>query len=126
MNVISEKEVGQSGKVKGDSTKGPDAAPSTQKGDVPSTQKGDVPSTQKGDVPSTQKGDVPSTQKGDAVGGKLKEVKFATTPIMSTYVSFDPYFLFCPNGQVNRTHRTPTNAPIPLPLLVGRLYCWQV
>lgn len=78
MNVISEKEVGQSGKVKGDSTKGPDAAPSTQKGDVPSTQKGDVP--------STQKGDVPSTQKGDAVGGSLKEVKFATTPIMSTYL----------------------------------------
>ncbi|KAK3825248.1 MAG: aminopeptidase [Benniella sp.] len=86
MNVISEKEVGQSGKVKGDSTKGPDAAPSTQKGDVPSTQKGDVPSTQKGDVPSTQKGDVPSTQKGDAAGGRLKEVKFATTPIMSTYL----------------------------------------
>ncbi|KAF8939128.1 aminopeptidase [Dissophora ornata] len=103
MNVISEKEVGQSGKVKGDSTKGPEGAPSTQKGDVPSTQKGDVPSTQKGDVPSTQKGDVPSTQKGDvpstqkgdvsstqkgdaAAGGPLKEVKFATTPIMSTYL----------------------------------------
>ncbi|KAF9963760.1 Aminopeptidase 2 mitochondrial [Modicella reniformis] len=86
MNVISEKEVDHSGKLKGDSTKGPDAAPSTQKGDVPSTQKGDVPSTQKGDVPSTQKGDVPSTQKGDAVGGRLKEVKFATTPIMSTYL----------------------------------------
>lgn len=117
MNVISEKDIGQSGKVKGDSTKGPDAAqkgdvpstqkgdvpstqkgdvpstqkgdvPSTQKGDVPSTQKGDVPSTQKGDVPSTQKGDVPSTQKGDTVGysGRLKEVKFATTPVMSTYV----------------------------------------
>ncbi|KAG0371253.1 aminopeptidase [Gamsiella multidivaricata] len=95
MNVISEKEVGHSGKVKGDSTKGPDAVPSTQKGDVPSTQKGDVPSTQKGDVPSTQKGDVPSTQKGDvpsaqkgdSVFGKpLKEVKFATTPIMSTYL----------------------------------------
>ncbi|KAF9348049.1 Aminopeptidase 2 mitochondrial [Mortierella sp. AD094] len=94
MNVISEKEIGQSGKLKGDSTKGPDAAPSTQKGDVPSTQKGDVPSTQKGDVPSTQKGDVPSTQKGDvpstqkgdAIGERLKEVKFATTPVMSTYL----------------------------------------
>ncbi|KAI1317204.1 Aminopeptidase 2 mitochondrial [Mortierella claussenii] len=102
MNVISEKEVGHSGKTKGDSTKGPDApttqkgdvpstqkgdVPSTQKGDVPSTQKGDVPSTQKGDVPSTQKGDVPSAQKGDAVVGRpLKEVKFATTPVMSTYL----------------------------------------
>ncbi|KAF9100853.1 Aminopeptidase 2 mitochondrial [Mortierella sp. AM989] len=94
MNVISEKEIGQSGKLKGDSTKGPDGAPSTQKGDVPSTQKGDVPSTQKGDVPttqkgdvpSTQKGDVPSTQKGDAIGERFKEVKFATTPIMSTYL----------------------------------------
>ncbi|KAF9169052.1 Aminopeptidase 2 mitochondrial [Mortierella sp. AD011] len=126
MNVISEKDIGQSGKLKGDSTKGPDAAPSTQKGDVPSTQKGDVPSTQKGDVPSTQKGDVPSTQKGDVpstqkgdvpstqkgdvpstqkgdvpsaqkgdvpstqkddtVGRRLKEVKFATTPVMSTYL----------------------------------------
>ncbi|KAG0044198.1 Aminopeptidase 2 mitochondrial [Gryganskiella cystojenkinii] len=120
MNVISEKDIGQSGKVKGDSTKGPEGAPSTQKGDVPSTQKGDVPSTQKGDVPSTQKGDVPSTQKGDvpstqkgdvpstqkgdvpstqkgdvpstqkgdSVGytGSLKEVKFATTPVMSTYL----------------------------------------
>ncbi|KAG0001485.1 Aminopeptidase 2 mitochondrial [Entomortierella chlamydospora] len=118
MNVISEKEIGQSGKLKGDSTKGPDAAPSTQKGDVPSTQKGDVPSTQKGDVPSTQKGDVPSTQKGDVpstqkgdvpstqkgdvpsaqkgdvpstqkgdtIGKRLKEVKFATTPVMSTYL----------------------------------------
>ena len=40
MNVISEKDVGHSGKVKGDST---------QKGDVPSAQKGDVPSAQKGD-----------------------------------------------------------------------------
>ncbi|KAF9203865.1 Aminopeptidase 2 mitochondrial [Haplosporangium sp. Z 27] len=102
MNVISEKEISQSGKLKGDSTKGPDAAPSTQKGDVPSTQKGDVPSTQKGDVPSTQKGDVPSaqkgdvpstqkgdvpsTQKGDSIGERLKEVKFATTPVMSTYL----------------------------------------
>ncbi|KAF9557550.1 Aminopeptidase 2 mitochondrial [Mortierella alpina] len=125
MNVISEKDIGQSGKVKGDATKGPEAAqkgdvpstqkgdvpsaqkgdvpstqkgdvpstqkgdvPSTQKGDVPSTQKGDVPSTQKGDVPSTQKGDVPSAQKGDVVGysGRLKEVKFATTPVMSTYL----------------------------------------
>ncbi|ORZ10044.1 aminopeptidase [Lobosporangium transversale] len=87
MNVISEKEIGHTGKVKGDSTKGPDVTPSTQKGDVPSTQKGDVPSTQKGDVPSTQKGDVPSTQKGDVVSGlPLKEVKFATTPIMSTYL----------------------------------------
>lgn len=123
MNVISEKDIGQSGKVKGDSTKGPDGEPSTQKGDVPSTQKGDVPSTQKGDVPSTQKGDVPSTQKGDVPStqkgdvpstqkgdvpstqkgdvpstqkgdtvtgytGSRKEVKFATTPVMSTYVRF--------------------------------------
>ncbi|KAG0195736.1 Aminopeptidase 2 mitochondrial, partial [Mortierella sp. GBA30] len=42
----------------------------------------------KGDVPTTQKGDVPSTQKGDSVGytGRLKEVKFATTPVMSTYL----------------------------------------
>ncbi|KAG0299845.1 Aminopeptidase 2 mitochondrial [Dissophora globulifera] len=111
MNVISEKEIAHSGKLKGDSTKGPDGAPSTQKGDVPTTQKGDVPSTQKGDVPSTQKGDVPSTQKGDVpstqkgdvpstqkgdvpstqkgdatVGKPLKEVKFATTPVMSTYL----------------------------------------
>ncbi|KAF9907526.1 Aminopeptidase 2 mitochondrial [Linnemannia zychae] len=113
MNVISDKEIGHTGKVKGDSTKGPDGAPSaqkgdvpstqkgdvpstqkgdvpsTQKGDVPSTQKGDVPSTQKGDVPSTQKGDVPSSQKGDTVDGSLrplKEVKFATTPVMSTYL----------------------------------------
>ncbi|KAG0375070.1 Aminopeptidase 2 mitochondrial [Mortierella sp. AD032] len=137
MNVISDKEVGHTGKVKGDSAKGPDGAPSAQKGDVPSTQKGDVPSTQKGDVPSTQKGDVPSTQKGDVpstqkgdvpstqkgdvpstqkgdvpsaqkgdvpstqkgdvpsaqkgdtVDGALrplKEVKFATTPVMSTYL----------------------------------------
>ncbi|KAF9435711.1 Aminopeptidase 2 mitochondrial, partial [Entomortierella beljakovae] len=39
MNVISEKDFAQSGKLKGES--------SAQKGDVPSTQKGDVPSTQK-------------------------------------------------------------------------------
>ncbi|KAH7054028.1 aminopeptidase [Linnemannia elongata] len=74
MNVISEKDVGHSAKVKGDSA---------QKGD------GDVPSTQKGDVPSAQKGDVPSAQKGDTVDGPLrplKEVKFATTPVMSTYL----------------------------------------
>ncbi|KAF9217277.1 Aminopeptidase 2 mitochondrial [Podila verticillata] len=111
MNVISEKEVGHSGKKgdvpstqkgdipssqKGDvpSTQKGDVpstqkgdVPSTQKGDVPSTQKGDVPSTQKGDVPSAQKGDVPSSQKGDVVGhGPLREVKFATTPVMSTYL----------------------------------------
>ncbi|KAG0321007.1 Aminopeptidase 2 mitochondrial [Linnemannia gamsii] len=135
MNVISEKDVGHSGKVKGDAAQKGDVpstqkgdvpsaqkgdvpstqkgdvpstqkgdvpstqkgdvpstqksdVPSTQKGDVPSTQKGDVPSTQKGDVPSTQKGDVPSTQKGDTVDTlrPLKEVKFATTPVMSTYL----------------------------------------
>ncbi|KAG0273411.1 Aminopeptidase 2 mitochondrial [Linnemannia exigua] len=114
MNVISDKEVGHTGKVKGDvpstqkgdvpstqkgdvpSTQKGDVpstqkgdVPSTQKGDVPSTQKGDVPSAQKGDVPSTQKGDVPSAQKGDTVDGALrplKEVKFATTPVMSTYL----------------------------------------
>ncbi|KAF9427522.1 Aminopeptidase 2 mitochondrial [Podila epigama] len=97
MNVISEKEVSQSGK-KGDvpSTQKGDVpstqkgdVPSTQKGDVPSTQKGDVPSSQKGDVPSAQKGDVPSAQKGDTVDGyalPLREVKFATTPVMSTYL----------------------------------------
>ncbi|KAF9585828.1 Aminopeptidase 2 mitochondrial [Lunasporangiospora selenospora] len=97
MNVISEKVIGHDGKVKGDSTKGPDAGPSAQKGDVPSAQKGDVPSAQKGDVPSAQKGDVPSAQKGDVPSSQkgddvathssqYKEVKFATTPVMSTYL----------------------------------------
>ncbi|KAG0343893.1 Aminopeptidase 2 mitochondrial [Podila humilis] len=111
MNIISEKDIPSSGK-KGDvpsAQKGdvPSAqkgdVPSTQKGDVPSTQKGDVPSTQKGDVPSTQKGDVPSAQKGDVPSAQkgdvpssqkgnaaghtpLREVKFATTPVMSTYL----------------------------------------
>ncbi|KAG0265873.1 Aminopeptidase 2 mitochondrial [Actinomortierella ambigua] len=98
MNVISEKEIGQSGKVKGDSTKGPDAAAaggegkSVSKGDVP-ISKGDVPLS-KGDVPLSKgdvplsKGDVPTGQKGDSVTSSqpLKEVKFATTPVMSTYL----------------------------------------
>ncbi|KAG0231570.1 Aminopeptidase 2 mitochondrial [Actinomortierella wolfii] len=81
MNVISEKEIGQSGKVKGDSTKGPDAA-----GEGKSVSKGDVPIS-KGDVPLS-KGDVPTGQKGDSVTSSmpLKEVKFATTPVMSTYL----------------------------------------
>jgi len=148
MNVISEKDIGQSGKVKGDSTKGPDGEPSTQKGDVPSIQKGDVPSTQKGDVPSTQKGDVPSTQKGDVPStqkgdvpsaqkgdvpstqkgdavtgytGSRKEVKFATTPVMSTYVR--PFF--CPLD-LGSALQSQTNSNLWPSFLVGCFHCRKV